>query len=68
MNSTSLALLEDLTGNFTIPVTLAARILGLSLRRLKKELPIVDSGYRSKEVTIRSMREWLQRHEVRKAS
>lgn len=68
MNSPALHCLEAITGTFTVPVAVAARILGISLRAAKAELPIIARGYRSKEVTVQSMREWIEKHETRKAS
>jgi hypothetical protein len=68
MNPHSKQTLEAVTDAFTLPVAVAARILGISLRKAKEQLPIVDRGYRSKEVTIASMREWIQFHETPKAS
>lgn len=62
INSQAPQLIEELTGTFTVPVHIAARILGLSLRAAKAELPIVDRGYRSKEVSIAAMKEYLANH------
>ena len=53
------ATLEALTGVFTVPVSVAARIVGISLVSAKKTFPIIDRGYRSKEVSIQSIREYI---------
>lgn len=60
MSQDALKTIEALTGTFTVPVSVAARILGISLRAAKIELPIIDRGYRSKEVSIQAMRDYIE--------
>lgn len=62
------ATIETITGMLTLPVPTAAQVLGISVAKLRRELPIVAHGYRSKSVTITAMREWLDKKETKPAT
>jgi hypothetical protein len=62
------ATIETITGMLTLPVPVAAQVLGISIAKLRRELPVVSHGYRSKSVTISAMREWLDKKETKPAT
>jgi hypothetical protein len=50
---------EALAGMVVLPMTLAARLLGVSPRNLATKLPILDAGYRSQGGTSAALRAYL---------
>lgn len=66
--STARQQVEALAGMVVLPMTVAARLLGVSPRNLATKLPIIDGGYRSKGVTIAALRAYLDSIETTPAS
>ena len=51
--------LETITGMLSLPLPVAAQILGISVNTLKKEMPVQRRSYRSVHVTVAAMREYI---------
>jgi len=47
----------------TLPVATAAQLLGVSVRTVNSEIPVIRKGYRSKCVTVADILAYLDRHE-----
>lgn len=65
MNPHASEQIDAITGAMTLPIHVVSRILGISAQSVRSQLPIVQKGYRSKEVTIAAMREYLAKHSTR---
>jgi hypothetical protein len=64
MNTPAEKSLEDVTGLMLLPLPVAAQILGISMVTARRELPIVDQGYRTKSVTVADIRAYIAARKV----
>lgn len=51
--------IEAFTGLIHIPLSVASRLIGESPTTLRKRVPLVVRGHRSKEVTIADLRKYV---------
>ena len=56
--------LEDLTGMLSLPLPVAAQILGIGVNAVKAAMPVQRRGYRSKVVSVAAMREYIAAKEA----
>jgi hypothetical protein len=63
MNATPTEQLEAVTGALLLPLPVAAQLLGLSLPTARRDLPIVAQGYRTKAVSVASIRSYIAKKE-----
>jgi hypothetical protein len=59
MNPNAAQHLEDVVGLTLLPLPVAAQLLGISVGTARRELPIVQQGYRTKCVTVSAMRDYI---------
>jgi len=52
-----------IAGLVTLPVATAAQLLGVSVRTVNSEIPVIRKGYRSKCVAVADILAYLDRHE-----
>ena len=52
--------LETVTGLLTLPLPVAAQIIGTSVATLRRSVPVQARGYRTKTVTVAALREFLE--------
>lgn len=62
MNPQATQQIEAITGALTLPIPVAAQLLGISVRAVRQSMPIVAKGYRTKGVTVAAMREYIAKH------
>lgn len=55
--------LDQVTDMLSLPLPVAAQILGIGVNALKAAVPVQDRGYRSKLVSVAAMREYIARNE-----
>lgn len=65
MNATPTEKLDAVTGALLLPLPVAAQLLGVSPSIVRKSLPIVVQGYRTKSVSVQSMREYIAKKETK---
>jgi hypothetical protein len=61
MNPHAAQHLEDILGLTLLPLPVAAQLLGISVGKARRELPLIQQGYRTKCVTVSAMREYIAR-------
>ena len=55
--------LDAIVGLVSLPLPVAAQILGMGVNKIKAAMPVQDRGYRSKVVSVAAMREYIAKME-----